>query len=227
MRPHLYAFLSTLFLLGLLAGPAWGNGIYAYEDEDGTITYTNQPPAKAKRARKLKGTFSAAPKKVESARGSTAPVRTARVDREDINTALAEAARQYDLPEPLLRAVMHTESYFNPTAVSSAGASGLMQLMPKTAEAMHVTDIFDVRQNIFGGARYLRVLANQFDGDMVKMLAAYNAGPEAVRRYGGNIPPFRETQAYVRKVVKLYFQYKQQAGQVSANGTGTPPPGTN
>lgn len=227
MRPSAPAFLLPLLCLGLLASPAWGSGIYAYEDADGTITYTNEPPPKAKRARKLKGTFTAAPKKVDGARGPSTPTRAAKLDREDLNQAIAEAARRYDLPEPLLLAVMHTESYFNPTAVSSAGASGLMQLMPKTAEAMHVTDIFDVRQNIDGGARYLRVLANRFDGDMVKMLAAYNAGPEAVKRYGGKIPPYRETQAYVRKVVKLYFQYKQQAGQVSARGTPTPPPGTN
>lgn len=225
MRLHPSAYLLPLLMSGLLAGPAQGSGIYAYEDADGTITYTNERPSKSKRARKLQGTFTRAPKKVESA-GPSAPVRTAKVDREDINQAIADAARRYDLPEPLLRAVMHTESYFNPTAVSSAGASGLMQLMPKTAEAMHVTDIFDVRQNIEGGARYLRVLANRFDGDMVQMLAAYNAGPEAVKRHGGKIPPYRETQAYVRKVVKLYFKYKQQAGQVSANGTQTPPPGT-
>jgi len=84
-----------------------------------------------------------------------------------------------------------------------------MQLMPQTARDMYVSDIFDVKDNIEGGVRYLRVLANRFDGDMVKMVAAYNAGPEAVEKYQG-IPPFAETQAYVKKVIALYFQYKQQ-----------------
>ena len=80
---------------------------------------------------------------------------------------------------------MHAESNFDPHALSRKGASGLMQLMPGTASEMYVKDIFDARENIDGGVRYLRVLANEFDGDMVKMVAAYNAGPDAVRKYGG------------------------------------------
>jgi soluble lytic murein transglycosylase-like protein len=110
----------------------------------------------------------------------------------------------------LVRAVMHAESAFDPNAVSPVGASGLMQLMPQTAQEMFVKDIFDAHENIEGGVRYLRVLANQFDGDMVKMIAAYNAGPDAVLKYGGQVPPYPETQAYVRKVLALYFQYKAQ-----------------
>jgi soluble lytic murein transglycosylase-like protein len=106
---------------------------------------------------------------------------------------------------------MHAESNFDANAVSLRGASGLMQLMPETAQEMYVRDIFDVRQNIEGGTRYLRVLANRFNGDMVKMLAAYNAGPEALVKFGGNVPPYEETQAYVRKVVQLYFQYKEHS----------------
>jgi soluble lytic murein transglycosylase-like protein len=76
---------------------------------------------------------------------------------------------------------------------------------------MYVKDIFDVRDNIEGGTRYLRFLANRFQGDMVKMVAAYNAGPDALKRFGGRIPPYDETQAYVRKVIQLYFQYKEVA----------------
>jgi len=120
------------------------------------------------------------------------------------------AAIRYRIPESLVRAVMHAESNFDPHAVSPRGASGLMQLMPETAQEMYVKDIFDVQQNIDGGARYLRVLANQYDGDMVKMLAAYNAGPDALKKFGG-LPPFEETQDYVRKVLQLYFQYKEQS----------------
>jgi len=124
---------------------------------------------------------------------------------------IARAAAKYNIPLPLVRAVMHAESNFDRFAVSAKGASGLMQLMPSTARAMYVHDIFDVKQNIEGGVRYLRVLANEFDGQMEKMLAAYNAGPDAVRRFDGNVPPYDETQAYVRKVLALYFKYKEQA----------------
>jgi soluble lytic murein transglycosylase-like protein len=91
-----------------------------------------------------------------------------------------------------------------------------MQLMPATAEDMYVKDIFDAKENIEGGTRYLRVLANQFNGDMVKMIAAYNAGPDAVRKYGGKVPPYEETQLYVQKVLKLYFQYKELRQQREA-----------
>jgi len=121
------------------------------------------------------------------------------------------AAKRYRIPVALVRAIMHAESNFDSHAVSSRGASGLMQLMPDTAQAMYVKDIFDVRDNIEGGTRYLRFLANRFQGDMVKMVAAYNAGPDALKRFGGKIPPYDETQAYVRKVIQLYFQYKEVA----------------
>ncbi len=120
------------------------------------------------------------------------------------------AAVRYKMPKALVRAVMHTESAFDPQALSHVGASGLMQLMPNTAREMYVQDIFDPQQNIEGGVRYLRVLANEFNGDMVKMVAAYNAGPEAVKKYHGQVPPYPETQAYVKKVLALYFQYKAQ-----------------
>ena len=99
------------------------------------------------------------------------------------------------------------ESDFVPTAVSRVGALGLMQLMPQTARSMGVTDPFDPRQNILGGSRYLRVLANRFEGDLILTTAAYNAGGGAVQRYGG-IPPFAETQRYVRRVLEHYQRYR-------------------
>jgi len=133
-----------------------------------------------------------------------------RMTREEYDGYIRNAARRFRIPEALVWAVMHVESNFNPHAVSHMGASGLMQLMPATAEEMYVVDIFNVRDNIEGGTRYLRVLANMFDGDMVKMVAGYNAGPDAVKKYGGKVPPYAETQAYVRKVIALYFEYKQR-----------------
>jgi soluble lytic murein transglycosylase-like protein len=103
---------------------------------------------------------------------------------------------------------MAVESNFDQRALSEKGAMGLMQLMPATARDMFVADAWDPVQNIEGGARYLRVLANQYEGDMVKTLAAYNAGPEAVRRSGGAVPNIPETREYVRKVVALYQTFK-------------------
>jgi len=124
-----------------------------------------------------------------------------------------QAAALYNLPEELLQAVMAVESNYNPLAVSQKGAAGLMQLMPGTALEMYVSDVWSVEQNIYGGARYLRVLANQYQGDMAKMLAAYNAGPEAVRKAGDKIPDIPETREYVRKVMALYERFKFKNGK--------------
>lgn len=132
------------------------------------------------------------------------PARYARFDEH-----IREAAGLYQLPEALIRAVIRQESDFNPFSVSSSGALGLMQLLPSTAASMTVQDPFDPRQNILGGARYLRVLANTFNGDLILTLAAYNAGSGAVIRYG-TVPPYEETQHYVRQVIRYYYQYRAQ-----------------
>jgi soluble lytic murein transglycosylase-like protein len=118
-----------------------------------------------------------------------------------------EAARLYRIPEALVRAVIKVESNFDPRAVSPANAHGLMQLIPATAERMMVNDIFDPRQNILGGTRYLRILANTFNGNLQLTIAAYNAGERAVARYGG-IPPYEETQKYVVSVLSYYEAYR-------------------
>lgn len=129
------------------------------------------------------------------------------VTRGQYDEYIRQAAALYQIPEALVRAVITVESGFDPRAVSHANARGLMQLMPQTAERMTVTDIFDPRQNIFGGTRYLRVLANLFSGDLVLTIAGYNAGEGAVIRYKG-IPPYEETQNYVVKVLEEYRNYK-------------------
>lgn len=116
-----------------------------------------------------------------------------------------QAATYYQLPPELIWAVIKVESDFRHKAVSPVGAVGLMQLMPSTARAIGVRDARDPAQNILGGAYYLRHLANRFEGDLYFTLAAYNAGPGAVRRFGG-IPPYPETQNFVRKVMAYYWR---------------------
>jgi len=115
------------------------------------------------------------------------------------------AATFYQLPPELLWAVIKVESNFRDQAVSPAGAIGLMQLMPSTARAIGLRNARDPVQNILGGAYYLRNLANRFEGDLYFTLAAYNAGPGAVQRYRG-VPPYPETQSYVRQVLSYYWR---------------------
>ena len=115
---------------------------------------------------------------------------------------IQEAAAAYDIPASLIRAVMRTESAFDPRAESHVGAKGLMQLMPPLAKEMGVTDPFDPRQNVMGGAKYLRKLLDMHSGNIRLALASYNAGPRNVKRYKG-IPPFKETRNYVKKITGL------------------------
>jgi soluble lytic murein transglycosylase-like protein len=120
-----------------------------------------------------------------------------------------EAAKLYSLPIELVAAVMRIESGGNPNAVSIAGAMGLMQLMPGTADDMGVDDPYDPRKNLFGGARYLRILINMYDGSVAKALAAYHAGSATVEKYGG-IPPYPDTRKYITEVIKLYHRYQEK-----------------
>lgn len=122
---------------------------------------------------------------------------------EQYRDEISKAAETYKIPEKLIAAVMKQESNFNASAVSSAGASGLMQLMPATANYLGVTNRFNPEQNIMGGAKYLRQMLDQFDNNLETALAAYNAGPGNVKKYNG-IPPFQETQNYVKKVLNYF-----------------------
>jgi len=124
-------------------------------------------------------------------------------------TTIRAAARLYRLPESLLRAVIHTESNYNPNAVSRTDAMGLTQLMPSTARFLGVTQPFEPRQNIYGGAKFLRLLANRFGGDMVLVLAGYFSGAGAVQKYGG-VPPHAGVRAYVKAVLRRFYAYERE-----------------
>ncbi len=129
--------------------------------------------------------------------------------------AVQEAARLYSLPVELILAVMTIESGFEPKAVSSRGAMGLMQVMPATAADMKIADSFDPRDNLLGGTRYLRICLNDAEGDVVVALGSYNAGPGATQRYGG-VPPFRDTHQYVASVVRFYRMYQARGPAFAA-----------
>jgi soluble lytic murein transglycosylase-like protein len=126
-------------------------------------------------------------------------------NRDKIEKMVHEVAERYHVDPALIRAVVETESHWNPAAVSRRGALGLMQLVPETAQRMGVNDVFDPKQNLDGGVHYLRSLLERYNGDLDKALAAYNAGPGAVDRAGG-IPRYRETRKYVQKVTDSYFR---------------------
>lgn len=128
--------------------------------------------------------------------------------RENIyNNIIDEAAKRYGIEPALIKAIIMAESSYNHRAVSKRGAAGLMQLMPATASALGVKDIFDPVHNVNGGAKYIRLLLDRYDGDLELALAAYNAGATKVRKYNG-IPPYRATRIYVKKVFKYYLRYQ-------------------
>ena len=133
------------------------------------------------------------------------PVRSVLTERDRIEECIQKAAAKYSLPTGLITAVVRAESNFQVNAVSRAGAKGLMQLMPATAKELGVTNIFDIEQNIDGGAKYLRWMLDRFGGNVRKALAAYNAGPGAVSRYNGRVP-YPETRQYVKRVLRFTKQ---------------------
>lgn len=122
------------------------------------------------------------------------------------------AAREFGVDEAVVRAIIHAESAFNPTALSRAGAQGLMQLMPPTARRFGVTDSYDASQNIRGGVQYLSWLLKRFNGNLTLAAAGYNAGEGAVDRHGG-VPPYKETQYYVQRVAQLADRYRGELGR--------------
>lgn len=197
--------LAAVVCLGLLLPTATSADIYRYTDEQGVVHFTNVEP----RSRGWKRIVKTRKKQARKGRSSSR-TRPARRQRwQQLQPVIEEAALRYQLPPSFIRAVMQVESNFQPDVVSVDGAIGLMQLMPGTAAGMGVRDPYDPRENVLGGARYLRVLANMFNGDLVLTVAAYNAGHGAVAKYDG-VPPYPETRRYVQNVLRLYYRYRAQ-----------------
>ena len=190
-----------------------GQTIYSWTDADGVQHFENKPNNP-----NAKLVVKASPPRNVARAGITA---VAPQDRDPSRYTryeewMRQAATLYQIPMELVRAVIKVESDYDPRAVSPAGAVGLMQLMPETAMRMQVRDIQDPRENIFGGVRFLRVLANAFNGDIALTVAGYNAGEYAVVKYGG-IPPYAETQAYVTRVLSFYGRYRSTNDVVAAS----------
>jgi len=162
---------------------------------------------------KVKSTQTKVEDKVEAKVEDKAEKNTAvkpRSKSDDISVLIEKYADRHDIDPDFVKAVIKQESGFNPTATSHCGAMGLMQLMPGTAKELGVSNAYDPEQNIGGGVAYLKKMMSKFDNDPKLALAAYNAGPGAVSKFGG-IPPYKETQNYVKNVLKAYETYKERA----------------
>jgi len=197
--------------------------IWSYTDADGIVHFTNRKPAGAG-ARKWRRVLREEPggsggaNKAIAPRGSCercdlVPARDRSRDRfSRFDQHIFEAAALYQIPVPLIRAVIKVESDYDPRVVSAFGARGLMQLMPSVIRDMGVRHVHDPRENILGGTRLLRVLANRYKGDLVRTIAAYHAGMGSLARYGDNVPPYEHTRKYLRMVLDRYYQYRAKEG---------------
>lgn len=195
----------ALGLSAILASPIMAEENVYVKYLNGVPYFTDSPQASGfKKVRSYSGRF-------RKVRRNLGPV--ASYDR--FSPTVHAIAEQFGLDPALVLAVIKAESDFDPYAVSSKGAMGLMQLMPETAYRMGVGDILDPRENIAGGSRYLKLLLGMFDGDLDLSLAAYNAGENAVARYG-DIPPYEETQTYVRRVQHFYRLFRTRTRPVRA-----------
>lgn len=198
-KSHISLLLACQVCLLVLAGASARADIYRYEDEEGIVHFTDAPTDQRFKIfmRDLKKD-----KQLRSKMKFASSVNPAEYDQ-----IIATCASKYGVNQSLIKAVIHAESGYNPNAVSSKGASGLMQLMPGTARSLKVSNSFDPKDNVEGGVKYLRFLLDTFRGDVSLAVAAYNAGLNKVARYGG-IPPYNETRTYVNRVLSYMQTYQ-------------------
>jgi len=196
--------LLCLATLALTSGKLHAEKTYVYKETDGTVWFTNVKPSSQDSTRykliEVKGR--------QTATKSCVGMNERKLGERAANYQqdIAKYAGEFQIDAKLVLAVIRNESCFDKAAVSSAGAEGLMQLMPATAISLGVTNSFSPQQNIRGGTQYLAELIKRYDNNLVWALAAYNAGPGAVAKYDG-VPPYPETQKYIEKVMKSYRTY--------------------
>ncbi|MEO5340899.1 MAG: transglycosylase SLT domain-containing protein [Magnetococcus sp. MYC-9] len=220
---------TGMLLLLFWTTPVWAAGIYSFTDERGVLHLTDRPSDARFRPVSLSSRASSTTLQTgtrkpalywsynPTAGGSRIlVVRNAPAARspsaghpQPFDDMVLAAARSTGLDTALLRSIIRAESNFDPNATSAKGARGLMQLMPDTARQYGVTDITDPETNIHGGARFLADLLRQFNNDLELSLAAYNAGPTTVARFGHTIPPYPETRQYIGRVLRYYREYQQ------------------
>lgn len=193
--------LLLLTILLFTLAPSAKADIYTYTDASGMVHFSNVPDNKNF---KIVVAAQRDENRSEPPRGQ---VQVSQAEKNRFTPLVEEAARTYQVDVALLHAVISAESGYNPAAVSNKGAVGLMQLMPETARRYGVANSLDPEQNIRGGTKYLSYLLQMFNNNLELAVAAYNAGENAVIRYGYSIPPYRETLAYVPKVLKLQKKY--------------------
>lgn len=213
-------FLGTIGFLNTTVSSYAGQTIYQFKDDNGTTLLTNKKKAEYNHLKVIKATYYP-DSNIHSysnwgaSEASVLPSYSR--NKNAFDQMIRQAAQQHGVSEGLIKAVMHTESGFNINARSPVGAQGLMQLMPATARRFNVNNAYDPQQNIFGGARYLSWLLKRFNGNTQLAIAAYNAGEGNIDKYGG-IPPFRETQDYVRRVTSR-FQNLYSSGLSSTSSS--------
>ena len=206
IQPVLFAVLTAALILVAPTGELSAE-IYHYVDDSGHHHFTTY------RMRGMQLIEVIGAETQEPQRPDTSSRRSSRrsrsYDHDAFDTVIREASETYEIPFEFIKAVIKAESAFNPRAVSRAGAQGLMQLMPRTAESLGVEDPFDPRQNIFGGTLYLRQLSDRYGGDINLVLSGYNAGPGAVADQQGI--PYEATRRYIQTVYRYYQEYLSES----------------
>ena len=190
-----------VFACLLCSASVWAE-VYKFTDKDGIVHYTNVRPGGQQKITTFSFPCYASDPKCNQLDWEKIPL-----NRRAFREAIHMAATEYAVDDALIRAIIHAESAYQPEALSPKGAQGLMQLMPATQAELEVVDVFDPASNIDGGTLYLSRLLEQFDQDVELAAAAYNAGPGAVREYGG-IPPYKETRENVSRNKILYRRYR-------------------